>query len=538
MAPALPFARSASDWIRWPMGAIVVPLGLWVAAFCIYLWPEWSNNPDLSHGLFAPVIFALLLWEGTRGGTQRWIHSPLLVRVGVVGGGIGAVLLFVIAGLLAASVGWSHSVVSFVLAGALVAILTAGLFMLASASVRAVPFNWPVLAAIGLWLLATPLPTGTYARLTLALQSAVTSGVLNALHVLGVPARQMGNIIELANTTVGVEDACSGIRSLLSCLYAGIFFSAWLVRSPAKRVVLIVIAPVLAVVMNYLRSLGLTLMANADIDIGGFWHDATGYAILGLTAAALAAVAAAFSSGAATVTPTSPLPIPAPRAPLILGFLTTIGTVLALGLFFYSFARPQNIANAAALPMSVEAILPTESPDWKIVTAEDLYRFAGILQTTHLAERNYYRVVGGQTIQLNAYVAHWEPGRASVSQVASHTPDACWPGNGWDVKPNPEPKAILALGNHTLPLAEHRLFQRGPMPQHVWFWHIYDGQVINYQDPYSIPALLEIALRYGFRRNGAQSFVRFSSNRPWEDFKDDPLVHEIFENLRQIGLKK
>ena len=57
----------------------------------------------------------------------------------------------------------------------------------------------------------------------------------------------MPNLIELARATVGVEEACSGIRSLLSCVFAGFFFAACLVRRPVRRVVVIVAAPLLAV---------------------------------------------------------------------------------------------------------------------------------------------------------------------------------------------------------------------------------------------------------------------------------------------------
>ena len=34
-----------------------------VALFCLHLWPEWSANPDLSHGYFAPLVFFFLVWE-------------------------------------------------------------------------------------------------------------------------------------------------------------------------------------------------------------------------------------------------------------------------------------------------------------------------------------------------------------------------------------------------------------------------------------------------------------------------------------------
>ncbi|WP_415907223.1 hypothetical protein [Oleiharenicola sp. Vm1] len=77
---------------------------------------------------------------------------------------------------------------------------------------------------------------------------------------------------------------------------------------------------------------------------------------------------------------------------------------------------------------------------------------------------------------------------------------------------------------------------QGQLPQHVWFWHVYNDRVINYRDPYSVSALFEIAWRYGFRRDGNQYFVRFSSNQPWEKIAQEPLVQEIFTRLATIGL--
>ncbi|MDP2136753.1 MAG: archaeosortase/exosortase family protein, partial [Candidatus Didemnitutus sp.] len=199
------YARATRDWFRSPLPWVVGPLAVFVGAFSIHLWPEWTKNPDLSHGMFALLVFALLMWEGVRTGTQRWLPATIYTRFGVSALIVGAVLLFALAGLLAASVGWTHAIVNFVLAASLVAALLAGLFVLAAKDVRAVPFNWPVLTAIGLWLLVANIPPGTYSRLTLSFQGSVTTGVLHALHLFGVPARQIGNVIELANTSVGVE---------------------------------------------------------------------------------------------------------------------------------------------------------------------------------------------------------------------------------------------------------------------------------------------------------------------------------------------
>lgn len=536
--PAPSSNRFSRDWFRSPVSWSGVPLVVSTAALIWRLWGEWTSNPDLSHGVFAPVIFGLLLREGARHGPQRWLpHSWALGAAALLTTAV-AVVLFGTAGLLAATVGWGHSVVNFVLAAALAAVWFGALLLLASDRVRVLPFNWTILTAIGLWLLATPLPEGTYQRLMLTLQHSVTTGVLNSLHFLGIPARQMGNVIQLATTSVGVEEACSGIRSLISCLYAGFFFAAWLVDRPAKRAFLIVVAPAMAVVMNFIRSLALTLMANAGTDISGFWHDATGYGILGVTALSLAGLASLLSSPPASAAGTasaSATPHPAPRA-LFAGFAALSGVALALAIFFVGHQHTAAAVRAPGDFVPPERLIPETAAGWQVETARDLYRFSDLLRTRQLAERTYLKRTPEGIVQITLYVAHWAPGEASVSLVAAHTPDACWPGGGWVVGPVAAPQVALAVSGRTLPVAEHRFFKQGALPQHVWFWHVYDGRVINYRDPYSVPALLEIAWNYGFRREGSQYFVRLSSNLPWEKIANEPLVQEISARLAAVGI--
>lgn len=530
------FTRLTRDWTAAPLLWFTVPVLLALGALAWRLAPEWTANPDLSHGLFTPLVFLFLLHEGMRHGTPRWFRDSGLVAALGAALAAGALALFAFSGLLAASVGWSHALVDFSLAAALTLFLGAALIPLAHERVRAVPLNWPVCAAIGLWLLSAPIPPGTYARLTLLLQSFVTGGVLDALHILGIPARQTGNIIQLAGTSVGVEEACSGVRSLLSCLYAGLVFSAWLVRRPGRRAALLVLAPLLALAMNFLRSLALTLLADAGVDIMAFWHDATGYAILGATALVLATVAAAMGTvPIASITPTPPPPAPG-RIRGAIPVAATAALAAALGIFFATFGRGTAAAEDSAV-IPVEELLPAEAAGWTVVSQKDLARFTPVLRTDHLVERTYLRTAGGDPVLLNAYVAHWPAGRAPVSLVATHTPEWCWPGGGWVQEELDSPQIVLELAGARLPIAEQRLFRHDGIPQQVWFWHVYDGRVINYRAPYSVPALVEIALRYGFRRQGPQYFVRFSSNRPWEQIRDEPLVREIFTHFRRIGVR-
>ncbi|HEY4299318.1 MAG TPA: exosortase/archaeosortase family protein, partial [Candidatus Didemnitutus sp.] len=294
-------------WFARPVAVVTIPLALAVAAFCVHLAPEWWRNPDLTHGFFIPIACALLLAEARRG-PFRWIPATAAWTALQLLAALLAVALFVLAGLIAASLGWSHALCEFLLAGSVAMGLVAGLLALAGDGVRFVPLNWAAATACGIWIFAAPLPSGTYARLTTLLQGEITTNVLHVLHLLGIPAQQRGNVLELASTTVGVAEACSGVRSLLSCIFAGIFFAGWHVRAPGRRVVLLVAAPLLALLMNLLRSLTLTLMANAGWSIEGFWHDTTGFAILLGTAVILFFLAEKLSDRRAT----SPVPTEAP----------------------------------------------------------------------------------------------------------------------------------------------------------------------------------------------------------------------------------
>ena len=524
-------------WPRGVIGALSCGLLGLVASMSGLLWPQWRDNPDLAHGFVAPLIFLLLIGESRRRGPWRWLPNSQGLTVGVTAAVVLGFALFALAGLVAASLAWSHALVLFLLAIALSSFLLAGLLILAEVNVRVLPFNWVSLTAIFLWVLVTPLPPGTYTRLTLALQSGVTASVMEALHLLGIAARQHGNVIELARTTVGVEDACSGIRSLLSCLFVGFFLAAWLVREPQRRWALIVSAPLLAIAMNFLRSIILTLLANSGVAIGGAWHDVTGYAILGVTTAVLLGLALHWE----TKTPSAP-PAPDPssrrRSPHLAVVIFGIGFVATIALAGFYFANSRPPLKPGRAGPDLTTFLPSQFAGWDVAPAHDLAQFADILGTKNLLERTYVRSAGnGRFHQFSVYIAYWAPGQASVSRVAMHTPDACWPGAGWTVQSAGATQQKLLLPELKTVAAEQRLFKNAEgLAQHVWFWHVYDGRVIDYREPYALSALVKTALQYGFRRQGEQFFVRFASDQAWKELAQEPLVREILAQLSTDGL--
>ncbi len=511
-------------------------LAVLAGALVYHLWPEWVHDPDLSHGFLMPVICAMLLHMSRRPAAGDTLAPGSATVLSTVLGAAALASLWT-AGLLAVTLDWASPVVDFALACSFSFLACAALAAFADRRVALVGFTWTSFVAAALWPLCAPLPPGTYTRLTVGLQLWVTGSVMRTLGVLGIAAHRQGNIIELAHGTVGVEEACSGVRSLVSCVFAAILFSAALTRKPWARALLIALAAPLALAMNVVRSLLLTLLVNGGVRVEGTWHDATGYAILAVTAALLAWLAIALDRGQAPENPAGrAAPAPGPRKSLrpqaALGLTLLVG--LATLALFITSTRSSG-TRASPVP-DLLALLPAEAAGWDVSTTPDLYRFAGTLRTDHLAQRTYTRTDARGPERVILYVAYWSEGQASVGLVGSHTPDACWPGAGWVSTDIPDPRTELRVGGRTLPEAQHRLFTAEGYPQHVWFWQLYDGRIVEVGDPRSVPSLIRIALRYGFRKGGRQAFVRVSSDRPWAEIAQEPFVGTFLDRARVLGL--
>ena len=136
-----------------------------------------------------------------------------------------------------------------------------------------------------IWTLSAPLLSFVEKRVSGILLEEVTQVVFFTFDTLALPIERRGNVLVLPKGSVGVADACSGIRSLTACLFAGSFLAAVYLDRFWKKVLLVATAMGMAFLGNLLRSLFLTFWAyhyGAE-SLSGFVHDATGYAVLGAT---------------------------------------------------------------------------------------------------------------------------------------------------------------------------------------------------------------------------------------------------------------
>ncbi len=96
------------------------------------------------------------------------------------------------------------------------------------------------------------------------LTRANAGATIEILGLIGVPAVQHGNVIEVGTGVVGIDDACSGIRSFQATLMLSLFFGEIYRLTVRRRVVLCLLGFGLAFLFNVGRTTLLTWVAASQ----------------------------------------------------------------------------------------------------------------------------------------------------------------------------------------------------------------------------------------------------------------------------------
>ena len=148
-------------------------------------------------------------------------------------------------------------------------------------SISHLPSAQALAFSICFFLLAVPWPSGLENLLTQSLMRLNVSTTVELLGAFGVPVIQHGNVIEIATGRVGIDDACSGIRSFQATLMISLFLGELYRLTVLGRVWLVGLGFGLAFAFNVARTLLLTQIAVAK-GVGAIasWHDPAGVTIL------------------------------------------------------------------------------------------------------------------------------------------------------------------------------------------------------------------------------------------------------------------
>jgi exosortase len=139
-------------------------------------------------------------------------------------------------------------------------------------------------------LLATmvPLPSLVYNALAAPLQLLASRIATDLAQMLGVSIFRDGNIIHLATTSLGVEEACSGLHSLPALVVGSLLLGFLANATMVGRILLLVISVPLAIAVNVLRVTGTALLADHEPEFAmGFYHSFSGWLVFVLGFGAL-----------------------------------------------------------------------------------------------------------------------------------------------------------------------------------------------------------------------------------------------------------
>jgi exosortase len=224
---------------------------------------QWWDDPNYSHGFLVPLFSGFLLWKDRARLRALEPHGSTIGLL-VLLGGIGMLLL----GDIGAENFLSRSSLIVILAGLV-------LFILGPQVLRAILFPLAFL------FFMVPLPAIVFYAITFPLQRMAAEQAAWVLDLLGVPVLLDGNIIHLSQISLGVTEACSGIRSLIS-LMAGAIVWAYLLGPSRWTMLLFAVATVpITIIANAGRVVATGLIGQwFGVDYAsGFFHELAGWVV-------------------------------------------------------------------------------------------------------------------------------------------------------------------------------------------------------------------------------------------------------------------
>jgi exosortase A len=222
---------------------------------------DWINLPDFSHGFLIPIVSLYFVYE-RRKQLSALIPSSNWAGLGLIIIGILLLLL----GNLATEYFTMRFSILVVLGGVV-------LFLLGN------EFFKTLLFPIAFLIFMIPIPSVLMDRITFPMQLFASKVAANTLYLIGIPVLREGNVMLLANTSLEVAEACSGIRSLISLLALAVVFAYISQKVTWKRIVLVLSTFPIAIIANAARVSGTGILAHhyGDKVAQGFFHGFSGW---------------------------------------------------------------------------------------------------------------------------------------------------------------------------------------------------------------------------------------------------------------------
>lgn len=438
-----------------PVAIAVVTLGLVWFEILLHLQAEWSYDPQYNYGWSVPFLVLFLLWRrwplrppAAPPSSRFW---PALI--------LGSCVFFLPAMRFLSEANPDWRLLSW--AGAFFGLgVSFSLLFLIGGKPWLRHFAFPFL----FFLVAVPWPVQVEQIVTQSLMQAVTAINVFGLHLAAIPALRHGNVIEVGSGLIGIEEACSGVRSLQATFMISLFLGELYSFTFGRRLFLFLAGAVLAFLCNLVRT---ALLVFIGIQGGGgaihAWHDPAGLTIMLCCLFGLWLISLLMQRYL-TEYETAPLDKTvggrSGRPPVRLLVAATSWLLMAevvVQIWYKAHETPlQNSRWSVQWPITLEGFKPVPiAPE-----AESLLRYnqGGGASWT-----------GADGHPWLMYHFQWLPGRTAALFVKVHRPDVCLPASGMTlVRDNGiRPSDVNGV---SLPVRTYRFDAHG-VPLHVLYYY-------------------------------------------------------------------
>jgi exosortase D (VPLPA-CTERM-specific) len=453
---------------------------------------DWGTDDNYSHGFLIVPIALYLMWE-RRGRLAEAVPRPSNLGLVVVLGSV-AVLG---AGILGAELFLTRISILGVLTGVV-------LFLYGWQYLRILAFP------LGFLLLMIPIPAIVFNQIAFPLQLLASRFGELGLMIAGVPVLREGNVITLANTSLEVAEACSGIRSLISLLTLAIVYGYVIERRNWARVALALASIPVAIAANGVRVAGTGIAAHyvGPEAAQGFFHEFSGWLVFIVAFLMLFAVQRAIAWLAPdraprtvsqpadrdksafppslselrrdkSASPASPVELRRDKPASVGGYRAII---VALVLVLSAVAIGRASKSEAPPPRESLATFPMDLAEWRGQSADRFdQQILAVLGVDEYVNRIY---TAPTNIAVGLYLGYYRSQREGDTM---HSPLNCLPGAGW--QPVKQERVTIPVAT-TVDAATGQpsgrreivvnrfIIQRGLDKQVVIYWYQSHGRVV------------------------------------------------------------
>lgn len=442
----------------------LIALGVCWLLFFNELHGEWQINPQYSYGYIVPLLGAVLLW-------RRWPDRPVATP------GTSPLLPVTVIGLLLLQLPFNLIIEAnpewrllYWINGFQVLGLTFGL-LYRQGGMRWISYFAPPLVFM---LIAVPWPMELEQWAIQGLMRLVAGLTVVVVGLLGIPALQHGNLIEVGAGWVGIDEACSGVRSLQSALMLSLFLGEMYLFSWLRRGALLGASLLFVLLANLTRTTTLVwTAASHGLHQMQTWHDTIGNIVMLIVLPCLMGMAYLMKPK------TSP-PVPSlvgrhkifPKMPRWVG-ISVLGWLLAVQLATEAWYRYHEASLIPNIPWS----LAWPVHDSKFKTTSIPENSLAILRCSDSQAAAWQDDDGNDW---SAFLLRWNPGKNSVQLARGHRPDICFPAAGAQLV---EDFGRISLNPNGVAMTfRHQTFESGTKLLHV-FYCLWSDRISTRKEP-------------------------------------------------------